>query len=51
MSPLFRTKFVLMCLGEYAYGDHVKDERAFGMRLRVVLEAMHQRRVRSMLGW
>lgn len=25
----FRCQFVLMALGEYAYGDHVRDDEAF----------------------
>jgi hypothetical protein len=33
-SVAFRCKLVLMIVGEYAYGDHVSDERAFIMRCR-----------------
>ena len=30
---LFRTQLVLMLFGEYAFGDHVSDPRAFALRL------------------
>jgi hypothetical protein len=33
VSRLFRVQFVLMALGQYGYGDHVTDPRAFGLRL------------------
>lgn len=33
MTLLFRTQFVLMAIGAYAYGDHVRDGRAFALRL------------------
>ena len=37
MRVVFRCKLVLMILGEYAYGDHVRDERAFVLRCRAIL--------------
>lgn len=33
MTPLFRTQLVLMLFDLFAYGQHVRDERAFAMRL------------------
>lgn len=33
VSPLFRTQLVLMLLGLWGFGDHVRDPRAFAMRL------------------
>ena len=37
MSRLFRVQWVLMVLGYWGYGNHVTDDRAYGMRLRKVL--------------
>lgn len=34
ISVAFRCALVLMILGDYAYGDHVHDDRAFVLRCR-----------------
>jgi hypothetical protein len=36
VSRVFRCQLVLMALGAYAYGDHVRDPRAFVQRCRSV---------------
>lgn len=36
MSHVFRCKLVLMILGQYAYGDRVRDPAAFVRRLRTI---------------
>lgn len=33
MSKTFRIQLVLMIFGRYSFGDHVVDQRAFGLRL------------------
>ena len=38
MSILFRRQLVLMIFGEYAYGDHVVDPRAFERRCRSLFQ-------------
>lgn len=44
MSRAFRCQLVLMVLGEYAFGDHVRDPQAFVRRCEVVLSQLPRRR-------
>lgn len=36
VSRLFRAKLVLMILGQYSFGDHVRDDSAFHLRLKAI---------------